>query len=246
MNEPKISVIMPAYNAAAYIEEAIRSVAHQTFGDWELIVVDDCSKDETVQIVTTLAGEDSRIHLICRAENSGGAAIVRNQAIAMARGEYVAFLDSDDAWLPEKLEHQLSVIGDHALCYTSYAIMDAAGEQSRPDYLVPASVTFESLLNENVIGCSTVLMRRELAKFETEYFHEDFILWLSLLRDGNTAVGCPEVLSKWRLIETSRSFNKFKAAKNRWRIYRGYLHLPLLTSLKAFLNYMFAGLRKYF
>ena len=246
MNEPKISVIMPAYNAAAYIEAAIRSVMAQTFGDWELIVVDDCSKDETVQVVTALAAEDGRIHLICRDENSGGAAVVRNQAIDVARGEYVAFLDSDDIWLPNKLERQLSVIGNHALCYTSYAIMDATGNQSRPDYIVPEKVTFESLLNENVIGCSTVLMRRELAKFETKYFHEDFILWLSVLRDGNTAIGCPEVLTKWRLIETSRSFNKFKAAKNRWRIYRNYLRLPLRKSVMAFCSYMFAGLRKYF
>lgn len=248
MNEPWISVIMPAYNAAAYIEDAIRSVMGQTFSGWELLVLDDCSGDETAAIAEKLAAEDSRIRLIRRDTNSGGAAVVRNQGIALSRGEYVAFLDSDDVWLPGKLERQLSVMAEADFCFTSYGVIDAEGKTARPDYIVPASVTFESLLRENVIGCSTVLMRRSLAekyRFNTDFYHEDYILWLSLLRDGYRGAGCTEVLSRWRYIETSRSFNKGQSAKNRWKIYRDYLKLPLLKSIRVFCAYVFAGLKKY-
>lgn len=245
MNEPTISVIMPAYNAASFIESAIRSVMRQTYQNWELLVLDDRSTDETASIAEKLASQDSRIRVIRREENSGGAAKVRNQGITLARGEYIAFLDSDDEWLPEKLERQLAAMGSADFCYTSYAVIDAAGVSCKLDYIVPANVDFESLLRENFIGCSTVLMRRELAGFNTDFFHEDYVLWLQLIMDGHRGVGCPEVLTRWRYIETSRSFNKVEAAKNRWRIYRGYLHLPLIKSIRAFCSYALAGLRKY-
>lgn len=248
MNEPKISVIMPAYNAAMYIGEAILSVMVQTVPDWELLVIDDHSSDETVAIVERLALQDSRIRLIRRDTNSGGAAKVRNQGLELSRGEFVAFLDSDDVWLPEKLERQLSAIADADLCYTSYQVIGADGAAAKPDYLVPDAVTFESMLRENVIGCSTVLLRGDLARshpFNTDFYHEDYILWLTLLQEGCRAVGCREVLSKWRYIETSRSFNKGQSAKNRWRIYRDYLKLPLLQSIRAFCAYALAGLKKY-
>lgn len=251
MNErPLISVIMPAYNAAQYIEEAIRSVMDQTLTDWELLVIDDCSADETCSVVERLTEEDSRVRLICREENSGGAAKVRNQGIDQCRGDYVAFLDSDDIWLPGKLLAQLEMLQQAGadLCYTSYAVIDSCGNPAKPDYLVPEQTDFESMLRENVIGCSTVLLRRELAQkyhFNTDFYHEDYILWLQLLKDGCRAAGCTQVLTKWRYIETSRSFNKVQSAKNRWKIYRDYLKLPLLKSAGVFCSYILSGLKKY-
>lgn len=250
MNEPKISIIMPAYNAEYYIEEAIRSVMAQTVADWELLVLDDCSADQTRSIVEKLAAEDGRIRLICREENSGGAAKVRNQGLDLCGGDFIAFLDSDDVWHPEKLKLQLDRLQETgaALCYSSYAVIDADGNPAKSDYIVPESTDFEKLLRENVIGCSTVLMRRESMekyRFNTDFYHEDYILWLQLLKDGYRAVGCPDVLVKWRFIQTSRSFDKGKSAKNRWKIYREYLKLPFLKSAWVFCGYVTAGLKKY-
>ena len=252
MNEsrPLISVIMPAYNAERFIEAAINSVRAQTVTDWELIVLDDCSGDGTRSVAERLAAEDSRIRLVCRAQNSGGAAVVRNQGLDLCSGDYVAFLDSDDIWLPEKLEKQLRKMNDAdaQVCYTSYQVIGADGAPAKNDYLVPESTDFEKLLRENVIGCSTVVLRRSIAeayRFRTDFYHEDYLLWLQLLKDGFRAVGCAEPLVKWRFVENSRSFNKGNSAKNRWRIYREYLKLPLLTAIRAFCAYAAAGLKKY-
>ena len=247
---PKITVIMPAYNAAQYIEAAVRSVMGQTVSDWILLVIDDGSRDNTCEIVEKLAAEDERVHLL-RNEQNMGVANTRNRGLALCRGEFAAFLDSDDIWLPEKLQKQLDLLENSgaSLCYTSYGIMDAGGNQSRGDYLVPEQVDFCGLLKENVIGCSTVMLRRSSTaqyRFETKLHHEDYALWLRLLDDGIRAVGCTEVLVRWRLVENSRSFDKRKSAHSRWVIYRDYMKLPLHQSLWAFGNYAFASVKKYF
>lgn len=246
----KVSVIMPAYNAARFLEPAIRSVMNQTVTDWELLVLDDGSTDDTCAIAAALAEQDSRIRLVPNAHNMG-VARTRNRGFDLCRGEYVALLDSDDVWLPEKLERQLALMERELtdLCYCSYSIVDAAGEKSRQDYLVPARTDFEKLLRENVIGCSTVLMHSRVLenhRFETEFYHEDYVLWLTLLREGFKACGCTEPLVQWRLIENSRSFDKRKAARNRWHIYRDYLNLPLVKSGEVFAAYAAASLKKYF
>lgn len=248
-NAPLVSVIMPAYNAARFIEEAIRSVMAQTMTNWELLVIDDGSSDETARIAEALAAEDGRIRFLRNKENMG-VARTRNRGFDLCRGSYVALLDSDDVWYPEKLERQLECLRreDGELCYCSYAIVDAQGCPSRRDYIVPERVDFEGLLRENVIGCSTVLMKRGLLqdrRFRTDFYHEDYVLWLTLLQAGHRAVGCTQPLVKWRLIVDSRSFDKRKAARNRWRIYRGCFELPLGKSLRAFTAYAVASMKKY-
>lgn len=248
--QPKVTVIMPAYNAAQFIEDAIRSVMTQTVSDWELLVIDDGSRDDTCKIVEGLAAEDSRVKLL-RNEQNMGVANTRNRGLSLCRGEFVAFLDSDDIWLPEKLENQLERLENTgaSLCYTSYGIMDDAGNPSRGDYLVPEKADYRKLLKENVIGCSTVMLRRKDAqhyRFETTLHHEDYALWLRMLKDGIRAAGCTEVLVKWRLVENSRSFDKRKSAHSRWIIYRDYMKLPLHQSLWAFGHYAFASVKKYF
>ena len=244
-----VSVIMPAYNASAYIEAAIRSVMAQTHTRWELLVIDDCSTDDTCAVVERLAAEDDRIRLIRNPHNSGVAA-TRNRGLELCEGAYVAFLDSDDVWHPNKLERQIQTAQQQQaqLVYTSYAIVDMQGHPCKKPYLVPAAVDFPDLLKENVIGCSTVLMTADLAKryrFITGFFHEDYCLWLDILRDGHKAVGCTDVLTDWRWIVTSRSFNKKNGARNRWRIYRQHVHLPLWQSVWYFAAYVRRGLIKY-
>lgn len=246
---PLVSVIMPAYRASAYIAEAVRSVMAQTYPNWELLVIDDGSDDDTCAIVEGLAAADRRIRLLRTPENLGAAGS-RNRGLDCAAGEYIAFLDSDDLWLPDKLQVQLERMESTGagLCCCSYSIMDSAGNPAKKDYIVPETVTFEGLLRENVIGCSTVVLRRGALgerRFRPDYFHEDYALWLQMLNEGIRAVGCARVLARWRYIPTSRSFDKRNAACSRWRIYRRYLGLPLLRSLGLFTAYALAGIKKY-
>lgn len=246
---PLVSVIMPAYNAQGFIEEAIRSVQAQTVTDWELLVLDDGSSDATVEIVSALAQEDPRIRFLKNEQNMGTAR-TRNRALELSRGRYLAFLDCDDLWRQDKLERQLEKMQQTgaALCYTSYAVVDENGKKAKADYLVPEQVDFQGLLRENVIGCSTVVLDSQQlgpVRFETDYYHEDYILWLNLLSGGCTVCGCGECLTQWRLLSTSRSYNKRRSACNRWRIYRNYLKLPFMQSLRMFAAYAAASLRKY-
>lgn len=246
---PLVSVVMPAYNAESYIETAVRSVMEQTVRNWELIILDDGSRDGTCAIARRLAAEDGRIRFLRNPENMG-VAKTRNRGIALCAGQYVALLDSDDVWHPDKLEKQLARMTQTGaqLCYTSYAIVGADGKKVKADYLVPQHATFDQLLKQNVIGCSTVMMTARIAKshqFNTGFYHEDYVLWLQLLRAGCKASGCPEVLVDWRYIETSRSFDKRKAVQNRWRIYREYLGLSVPKSLWLIANYGAASLKKY-
>ena len=246
---PLVSIIMPAYNAELYISKAIRSVQEQTFRDWELIVVDDGSVDDTALTAEAFAVEDSRIRVSRNGRNLG-VAKSRNKGLALCQGSYVAFLDSDDVWKEKKLELQLSCIQKTGadLVYTSYAIVDGKGRKQCSDFTVPERTSFSNLLKENVIGCSTVLLTAEAVKnvgFEENVFHEDFVLWLDLLRSGRRAVGLRQVLVDYYLHPNSKAGNKHNSARKRWDIYRQYLGLSLGKSAWYFAHYAIAGARKY-
>lgn len=248
-DHPIVSVVMPAYNMERYIHQAIASVAAQTMTRWELIIIDDCSTDATRSIIRSWENKDKRIKVFCNEVNSG-VSRTRNRGIELSTGDYIAFLDSDDLWQPEKLERQLERLSKEGaqIGYCSYSIIDESGSKVRADYIVPEHVCFEDLLKENSIQCSSMLIQSDLLKeirFTREFYHEDYVLGLQLLQKGCQAAGCTEVLSNWRYIENSRSFNKWKAAQNRWKIYRDFLHLPLGKSMYVFAHYVFGGLRKY-
>lgn len=246
---PLVSVIMPAYNAEKYIEQAIRSVQKQTVRSWELIVVDDRSTDKTAEQIRRLAAEDMRI-IPVYSEMNHGAAESRNIALRQCRGEFVALLDADDVWHPQKLERELERARktDADLVYSSYAMIDEQGTRCFSDFIVEESTDLQSMLNCNTIGCSTVLMKAKVLEkrpFVTDFYHEDYVMWLSLLQAGCKAVGVRDILVDYRVARGSRSFNKLKSAKNRWRVYRDYLKLPLIPSVKAMVGYAINGLKKY-
>lgn len=246
---PRVSIILPTYNAQKTLKKTIDSVREQTFSDWELLILDDASTDDTVAIARECEGQDDRIRVIVNSGNQGVAA-TRNRGIQEARGEYVAFLDSDDTWLSGKLERQIEKLEESGadLCYTSYAIVNLRGEKLCADYIVPERVDFASLLCENVIGCSTVFLRTALAQtypFDAAFYHEDYFLWLRLLRAGCRAVGCEEVLASWCCRKDSRSHDKIKGFWRRWAIYRKGLRLSFPRSLYCSLVYAAAGLKKY-
>lgn len=245
-----VTVIMPAYNAAAYIEEAIRSVMNQTYGAWRLLVLDDGSSDDTTTIVQRLAAEDTRITLSCNTQNCG-AAHTRNRGLDLCTDGYVAFLDSDDRWHPEKLATQVNLAQQSGaeIIYTSYAIIDCNGKPCRSPYIVPEHTDFDAMLKENVIGCSAVLLSPSAARkyrFPIGFYHEDYCLWLDMLQDGCQAVGSSQVLTEWRLVNGSRSFDKRNGVRQRWRIYREHLHLPLWKCMHSFIGYAASGIKKYY
>lgn len=240
---------MPAYNAATTIESAVRSVMGQTYPHWRLLVIDDGSADDTCAIVTRLVEEDRRITLV-RNEQNMGVAKTRNKGLDLCTDGCVAFLDSDDLWHPDKLTRQMKkMCEEHAdLVYSSYGIIDCDGKPCRNAYRVPETADFNRMLKENVVGCSAALISQTIARdyrFNPEFYHEDYCLWLKILQDGHKAVGCQEVLMNWRLASGSRSFDKRNGARNRWRIYRRQLGLSLPKSTIAFVSYAVNGLRKY-
>lgn len=244
-----VSVIMPAYNSEKTIGKAIESVLSQTHAKLELIIVDDCSTDDTQKIAGQYAQRDNRVHIL-RNERNVGVAYSRNCGIQAAQYPWIAFLDSDDTWNLHKLEKQLFTVMETgaSLCYTSYALVDEKGEKVRPDYVVPSRTDFNSLLKENIIGCSTVLVSSQIMKayhFQSDFYHEDYVLWLEILKAGYEAVGCPDILTNWCYRENSKSYQKGRSFKYRWDIYRNCVGLPLSKSVYYIICYSVAGIRKY-
>ena len=244
---PLVSIIMPAYNCADCVHASAMSALRQTVDTLELIIVNDCSTDRTAEVINELSLSDPRVKILQNGENSGVSAS-RNCAIDAGLGDLIAFLDSDDLWGPDKLEKQIALMQRTGcdICYTSYDYFDIGGKPVYRPYIVPEAVSYNSLLKENVIGLSTVLLRKDALggiRFEKGLFHEDFALWLKLLRAGAIARGIPEVLTHNRI--GGRSHDKLKAMGNRWRIYRKSEGLPVIKSCRYLALYAAAGLRKY-
>lgn len=244
-----VSVIMPAYNATAYIEEAIRSVMNQTFPHWELIVIDDASTDDTCAMVQRLMAEDSRIRLVQNPTNMG-VARTRNHGLEICHGEYVALLDCDDIWCPNKLETQLALAAESGadILYCSYGIVDEHGVPRSEDFIVPQTITYREMLACSVISCSTAMLSRRVVekyRFRTDYYHEDLVLWLELLRDGYLAAGATEVLAHYRVSPHSRASNKLKSAARRWMVLRRCMREPFFSSVGAMWRYAMLASRKY-
>lgn len=223
MSTPAVSVITPVWDAVTTLEAAVASLQAQTRDDWEMILVDDGSRDGGGALAARLAAEDARLRLIGWAENRGAAA-ARNAGIRAARGRYVAFLDADDLWWPEKLAVQIGYMERTGAPFTCAACrrVDAGG---RPLGVVrvPARIDYARLLRGNAIPCQTAAYDR-LHYGEVEMpdlrRRQDYALWLRLLRDGGEAHGLPEVLADWRMRPGSLSANKLVAAAGTWAVYR--------------------------
>lgn len=245
----KISIIMPAYNAEKTINAAIKSVIGQTFPNWELLIINDCSTDKTKEIISEWLNCDQRIGLIENPQNLG-VAQTRNQGVAHARGEWVAFLDSDDLWKPDKLEMQIKWVKKfHArLVFTGSAFIDEDGREIDYYLNVPQKLSFRELLKQNLISCSSVLVKKELLlryPMVEKNMHEDYAVWLSILKNERIyAYGINQPLLIYRVSAKSKSGNKGKAALMHWRVYR-YIGLPFILSVYYFLWYMVRNLKKY-
>lgn len=253
-----VSVIIPSYNSEKYIGETLASVCAQTYPDFEVLVMNDCSQDRTAEIVGKYAQKDSRIHLINLPGNKG-VSHARNRGVSMSSGEWIAFLDSDDMWTKDKLEKQLelqeklrakeSAIEDPQFLFTGSSFIDEKGAPLASVLHVPGHVDFSELLKQNIISCSSVLIRRSLMqKYPmpcSDQFHEDFATWLTILKNEKIeAYGLDEPLLIYRVTRNSRSGNKVKAALMTFRAYR-YIGLSLIKSVQSWLVYSFRSVRKY-
>lgn len=244
-----VSIITPTYNCSKFIEQTIESVLNQSYSNWEMIIVDDCSDDDTVKIAKRYSKEDQRIKVFYNKTNKGPA-LTRNKAIKIASGRFIAFLDGDDTWRPEKLKKQLKfqIKNKYAFTYTSFGRIDEEGQKIGKTN-APSELTYDDLIKTCPIGCLTVI-------YDTLYFdkqfmpiidkRQDYALWLKLLRKVDKAYGLNEVLADYRIHSNSISSNKLHAAKYQWLVYRKKENLPFHKALYAFSFYTFHGfIRKY-
>ena len=246
----KVSIIMPAYNASKYLVDSVESVKKQSFKNWELIIIDDCSIDNTAELIKSMSEKDSRIIFMQNTENCG-VAQTRNAGIKVATGKYIAFLDSDDIWFPNKLERQLEFMekNRYAFSFSSYLKFDSNTGKNGKIVRAPKVVVAEELLGNTIIGCLTVIYNRE--KIGKVYMPnikhmEDNATWYSVLAQGYKAYGLDEVLAKYRENNNSLTANKWHSAILQWDIYRDYFKFSRAKSAKYFVQYVFNALKKYF
>ncbi|YCH29280.1 glycosyltransferase [Erwinia sp. D4-22] len=238
-----VSIITPTYNAEKFINVVYESLTSQTHLAWEWLVTDDCSIDNTYKILENLANNDRRIKLRKNSVNSG-AAITRNASLARATGEFIAFIDSDDVWAPEKLEKQIAFMGDTIdFSFTAYKLISENGEDlgKSVDTFHTRPLNYHDMLKKKAtLGCSTVMLRRDAIKdYKMPLLRtgQDYALWLKILKSGINAYPLTEVLTNYRIVANSISRNKLKKAKRQWQIYRNVEGLGVFYSLYCFLFY---------
>ncbi len=220
---PAFSVIIPVHDAAHTLPDTLASLQAQTCPDWEALIIDDASTDGSAALVAEAARDDPRLRLIRPqgAQRPRGTAAARNIGLEQARGQYVAFLDADDLWLPEKLQRQKAAFAQGArIVFVSYERIDPSG-RALGVVRARASVDWSAALYGNPIGCLTGAYCRAHfgeARMPLRDLHEDYAFWLSLLRGGETARGLPEILARYRVRPGSRSANKLRAARAVWEI----------------------------
>ena len=246
MHDNLVSIVVPAYKAASFIERTIDSVLSQTYSDWEMLIADDCSPDDTRAVVAARAQRDPRIRLIALARN-GGPAAARNAALAQARGRWIAFLDSDDMWLPDKLRRSLAHAKAHraALVFTGFRRVSHDEGRTGGYIGVPRTLTYRQLLGNTAIATSTVVIDRAITgdvRMESVYY-DDFVCWLSILKRGHTAFGLDEDLMRYRVVAQSVSRNKGRSAREVWKIYRRVERLGVAAAAWYFWRYALTGMR---
>ncbi|WP_017179292.1 glycosyltransferase family 2 protein [Actinomyces timonensis] len=228
---PLVSVIVPSFNSQDHVAETIRSVLAQTMADLEIIAVDDASTDSTADVLAGLAAQDPRVTVLVQGENQG-VARARNRGLEAARGRYIAYLDSDDLWVPTKLERQLAFMRRTraGACITSYETIEENGEH-RNYVHAPRSFTYKQFL-KNTMTCTlsvmfdTTIVDRSLLVMPDLRRGQDAATWLKVMRRGHRFHGLDECLAKYRKTAGSLSSNKVKAVKRTWHLYRNVERLP--------------------
>lgn len=246
-----VSIIVPVYNVEKYIVETMSCVRSQTYQEWELLLVEDGSSDGTVEMITDYVEQtkDTRIKLLKQPANMG-AARARNRGLAEARGRYIAYLDADDLWVPEKLEKELSFMQEKqaAFAFTGYEFADENGEGTGKVVRVPGTLSYREALKNTTIFTTTVMF--DTAKIPKDMLEmpiiksEDTALWWKVLRNGYTAYGLDENLVKYRRVGKSLSSNKLEALRRIWNLYRKAEHLSVPSSIYHFCFWAVRAVRR--
>lgn len=247
---PLVSVVTPCYNAASYIGETIDSVISQTYTNWEMIVVDDCSTDKSSDVVQMYSQQDKRISLLSTRTNTGSPAIPRNMGIEYAKGKYIALLDADDIWYPNKLSEQISLMESKPcrISYTNGEMMNEDGvvirEIRKAEY-----VDYRETLKRNELSCSSAMLEKALIndlRFENRP-KEDFVFWIRLMKEScEKAYNTNSVLYAYRLVGNSRSRNKINIMKQQWQVLREAAGLSVIDAAYCFTCWALRNTKKYY
>lgn len=240
--EALVSVITPTYNSENYIAATIRSVQNQTYAHWEMIIVDDCSSDQTASMILDFVTSDNRIKFY-KLEKNAGAGVARNQAVSLAAGRYIAFLDADDLWKPEKLQHQIGFMQTHDLPFTFsfYECIDEVGNSLNKRVEAPQRLRYWQLFFCNFVGNLTGI-------YDTQTFgkipisslrkRQDWMVWLTVLKKIKTAQPIPESLAFYRVRKDSISASKFKLLEHNYNVYRIFYGFNTVVSLACMVGFL--------
>lgn len=248
MENDLVSIVTPVYNAEKYISDTIESVLDQTYKNFELLLIDDHSTDNSYKIIKNYESDDSRIRVL-QTEINSGAAVARNTGIENAKGQYIAFVDSDDKWYNTKLEKQISFMKEKAVgfTYTKFELINGDGSLKKSATALPEKLSYSDLLKNTAIACSTVVIDRSIiGDFRMPLVRrgQDTATWLKILRQYDFAYLVDETLNKYRAVEGSLSSNKIKALKRTWHTYRKLEKLPLIKALYYFSHYTINAIRR--
>lgn len=246
METPLVSIITPCFNSEKFIAEAIRSVQNQSYQNWEMIIVDDCSSDKTASIIAEFVEQDRRIHFL-QLEKNSGTGIARNKALTKSEGDYIAFLDADDLWKPTKLEKQINFLmtNDLPFTFSFYDCIDEQGKSLNKRVGAPQNLSYRQLFFCNYVGNLTGI-------YNVKYFgkiaissirkRQDWMLWLTILKKVKTAEPIAESLAFYRIRENSISASKLDLLKHNFAVYRSFHGFNLVFAFTCMIGFLFTQL----
>ncbi|AWG24570.1 glycosyltransferase family 2 protein [Flavobacterium kingsejongi] len=246
MKFPLVSIITPAYNSEKFIDQAIQSVQQQTFSDWEMILVNDGSSDHTQEIIEKWRLQDPRIKLLTLSKNSG-TGVARNKGLEKATGRYIAFLDADDLWTPEKLQKQLDfmVARNIPFTFSFYQQIDEDGNDLQKIVTAPNPLSYTQLLYCNYVGNLTGIYDTDFfGKIDISRFRkrQDWIVWLTIVKRLKIVHPVPEVLAQYRVRQHSISASKIELVKHNYKVYRNFHQMPVLIAFLAMIRFLITQL----
>lgn len=248
MASPLVSIITPCYNAERFIHEAIESVITQTFPNWEMLIVDDCSTDNSALIIKEYQSKDDRIRYFKTSKQSGSPSLPRNIGIQNAQGRYIAFLDADDIYCPTKIENQLKCFGDHVgIVFSNHEKIKSDGTRNNRVIVGPKVIDYQKALQSTYICCCTIIYdsyKTGVMQFQ-DVGQEDYVFVLEILKKGFIAVNTNTCEALYRIVENSRSAQKFEMAKRQWHVLRNIEKLSLIKTAYYFCHYAIKGTLKY-
>ncbi|MBQ9182023.1 MAG: glycosyltransferase family 2 protein [Bacilli bacterium] len=249
-NEELVSIITPVYNCSKILPETIECVINQTYKNWEMILVDDCTPDNSAEIIKEYKKKDDRIKYF-KLEKNSGAAVARNRALKEANGRFIAYLDADDLWAKEKLEKQINFMLEHnyAFTCTDYEKIDVNGKSLNKIVKIPTKVNYNLFLRNTIIQTVGVIVDTKITGKGVLVMpnirrRQDAATWCQLLKSGYDCYECPYNLSYYRVVPNSLSSNKFKAIKMNWYWYRKIEKLPFFKTCYCFIGYAFNAVKK--